>query len=179
MSKHGVPWVGRNVLGLLLLIGLGLSVGWGSWAYYWGGAARLGPEQPIPFSHRLHVTDKDIDCRFCHTGVDRIHQAGIPPVETCMFCHRVIITEHPEIRRLRWHYDNEEPVPWERVFAVPDHVYFTHRVHINSGGLECENCHGPIERMDRLEQPRKLEMGFCLECHRPRGATVDCWSCHQ
>lgn len=179
MSRNGKPWIGTFVLGILISIALAITMIWTTRAYYWGGENSLGPEQPIPFSHRLHVTDKDIDCRFCHTGVDRIHQAGLPPVQTCMHCHQVIITEHPEIRRLRNYYDSDEPVPWQRVFVVPDHVYFTHRVHTNIGELECEDCHGPIGEMDRLFQPRKMEMGFCLECHRPRGASVDCWTCHQ
>jgi hypothetical protein len=96
-----------------------------------------------------------------------------------MFCHQVIITEHPEIRNLRRHYDDEEPIPWVRVYEVPDHVYFTHRVHINRAELECTDCHGPVERMDRLHPPRPLKMGFCMECHRPRGAPMDCWDCHR
>ena len=167
------------VLSLLITFGLGLTLVWTAWAYYLGSASELGPEQPLPFSHRLHATDKDIDCRFCHTGVDRVHQAGIPPVQTCIFCHDVIITEHPEIKRLRQHFDQEIPIPWVRVFEVPDHVYFTHQVHINIAQLECENCHGDIGAMDRLSAPRIFEMGFCLECHRPRGASTDCWTCHQ
>lgn len=179
MSKNGHSRVATIVWGVLLTLGLGITLTWMSWAYYAGGEARLGPEQPIPFSHRLHVTDKDIDCRFCHTGVDRVPNAGIPPVQTCMFCHKVIITEHPEIRKLRAHYDNEEPIPWARVFEVPDHVYFTHRVHMQKAGLDCTDCHGNIEEMDRLKAPRVFEMGFCLECHRPRDASTDCWTCHQ
>ncbi len=177
------------VLGVVLALVLAVTLGWTSWGYYVGGAARLGPEQPIPFSHRLHVTDKDIDCRFCHTGVDRVPTAGIPPVQTCMFCHQVIITEHPEIQTLWDHYGVRDdgtldpsrghPIPWARVFEVPDHVYFTHRVHTQIGGLDCTDCHGPVESMDRLVAPRTFEMGFCLECHRPRGVSTDCWTCHR
>lgn len=172
-------WIRTTAIGLVLSALLVATVGWLAWAYYFEGAARLGPQQPIPFSHRVHATDKDIDCRFCHTGVDRVNQAGIPTVETCLFCHRVVITEHPEIRRLRWHFEHDEPVPWARVFEVPDHVYFSHRVHLGPGGLQCGDCHGPVEQMERLEAPRVFEMGFCLDCHRPRGASTDCWACHQ
>ena len=176
--------VGRIVLGALLTIAMAVTLGWTAWAYYAAGARQVGPEQPIPFSHRLHASDeaaggKDIDCRFCHTGVEKLHRAGIPPVQTCMFCHEVIITEHPEIQRLTRHFEERDPIPWVRVYEVPDHVYFTHRVHIRRAGLDCENCHGPVERMDRLNPPRVLQMGFCLECHRPRGAPRDCWDCHQ
>jgi predicted CXXCH cytochrome family protein len=192
MKKFDLSRFVPFVVGALLAVSLGLTLWWTGAEIYWGGAARLaqrGPEQPIPFSHRLHVTDKDIDCRFCHTGVDRVHQAGIPPEQTCMFCHRVIITQHPEIRHL-WEYygaredgtrdpSRGEPIPWVRVFEVPDHVYFTHRVHTQIAGLDCTDCHGPIESMDRVQQLRKFEMGFCLECHRPRGASTDCWTCHR
>jgi len=180
--------IGTAVWSVLIAMALIVTMAWTGWAYYWGGDAEMGPEQPIPFSHRLHVTDKDIDCRFCHVGVDRIHTAGIPPVQTCLFCHQVVITEHPEIRRLHWHADNGVPVPWARVFEVPDHVYFTHRVHTQRAELECEDCHGPIGSMDRLRAIRIFEMGFCLDCHRGRseGADLatretltDCWTCHQ
>ncbi len=188
MSKLTLSRLGPVIAGAVLTLIFALVIGWSSWAYYAGGAARLGPEQPIPFSHRLHVTDKDIDCRFCHSGVDESMHAGLPPVQTCIFCHQVIITEHPEIRRLWAYYGTRQdgtldpalgqPIPWERVFVMPDHVYFTHRVHTQVAGLDCEDCHGPIGDMDRLRQIRKMEMGFCLECHRPRGASTDCWTCH-
>ena len=169
----------KMVLVLLVLSAVvGVTIAWTAWAYYAGGKTRLGPEQPIPFSHRLHVTDKDIDCRFCHTGVDRVPSAGIPAVQTCMFCHKVIITQHPEIVKLWEHFDHRDPIPWQRVFEVPDHVYFTHRVHTNVAQLECADCHGAIEQMDRLQAQREFKMGFCLECHRPRGASTDCWTCH-
>ena len=173
------PWVRTLVAGILLSVALLVTVGWMARAYYFGGDAALGPEQPIPFSHRLHVTDKDIDCRFCHTGVDRSPQAGIPPEQTCMFCHQSVITEHPEIRHLWWYYGEDEPIPWVRVFEVPDHVYFTHRVHTQVAGLDCTDCHGPVEQEDRLQAPQVFLMGFCLECHRPRGASTDCWTCHR
>lgn len=173
------PWVANFLVGLVMALSLIATVVWFTWEYYFGGDAQLGPTQPIPFSHRLHVTDKDIDCRFCHTGVDRVHQAGIPTVQTCMFCHQSVITEHPEIRRLWWYHGQNEPIPWAKVFEVPDHVYFTHRVHMQKAGLDCTDCHGPVEQLDRLKAPLTFEMGFCLECHRPRGASIDCWTCHQ
>ena len=178
-----LPW-GCVVVGLLLSVGLAITAGWMSWDYYAAGQSRLGPEQPIPFSHRLHASKeidggKDIDCRFCHTGVEKLPRASLPPIQTCLFCHNYIITEHPEIRRLHRYNDEEEPIPWVRVYEVPDHVYFTHRMHIRRAGLECVDCHGEVERMDRLRPPRELKMGFCLECHRPRGASTDCWTCHR
>jgi hypothetical protein len=189
MSKVSFSRLSPIVVGVVLALSLGLTVAWTGWASYLRGGDRMGPEQPIPFSHRFHVTDKDIDCRFCHTGVDRVPTAGLPPVQTCMFCHQAIITEHPEIRRLWTYYGQRDdgtldpargqPIPWVRVFEVPDHVYFTHRVHTQRAELDCTDCHGPIGAMDRLEQPRKFEMGFCLECHRPRGASTDCWTCHR
>jgi len=188
----------RTLLGVitgsvLLALGLGASLIWLGAEYYLGGESRVGPAQPIPFSHRLHVETtpgKDIDCRFCHTGVHQSQTAGIPPVETCLFCHSNIITEHEEIRLLQSYADGDLPLDWVRVFEVPDHVYFPHRIHTGEvaelpgwedaeGGAVCTNCHGPIDQMDRIYEYNDFQMQFCLDCHRTRGAAADCLTCHQ
>ena len=178
MPERALSRRARIGWGLVLGAGLAASVAWMGWAYYVRGAASTGPEQPIPFSHRVHVTDKGIDCRFCHAYVDRAPYAGLPPLQTCMFCHRSVITEHAEIRKLRSLYERDEPVPWVRVFDVPDHVYFSHRMHLRKG-FDCPDCHGDVAHEDRLKAPQVFEMGFCLSCHKAKGGPRDCLVCHR
>ncbi len=168
----------RRWLGGSLVVALVATVAWTAWAYYLGGASGLGPEQPIPFSHRVHVTDKGIDFRFCHSGVDRAPHAGMPPEQTCMFCHRSVITRHPQIRKLWGYYERGESIPWVRVFTVPDHVYFSHRMHLRQG-LDCPGCHGDVAAEDRLVPPQEFLMGFCIACHTARGVPRDCVVCHR
>ena len=178
MAEAGLTRRGRIALSLGLVLALAASVVWTAWAYYLGGESGLGPAQPIPFSHRVHVTDKQIDCRFCHSAADRGPQAGVPPLETCMFCHRSVIVEHEEIRKLWGFYERGEPVPWVRVFDVPDHVYFTHRMHLRQE-LDCAECHGEIGAEDRVTMPEEFLMGFCIRCHKSRRGPMDCVACHR
>jgi hypothetical protein len=139
--------------------------------------ANLGPEQPIPFSHRLHAGHKNIDCRFCHPYVRRSLHPGLPPVEKCLFCHNYIITGHPEIQKEIGYYKTGTPTPWRKVYQLAEHVVFNHKRHIHKG-IECEACHGEVRAQDRLKGER-FKMGFCIECHRERKAPLDCWiACH-
>ena len=138
---------------------------------------RIGPQQPIYFSHRVHAGVKEIHCRFCHPYVDRSHHAGLPDVAKCFFCHNYVIPEHPQIVKERWHYETKTPVPWVRIYYVPDHVKFNHEPHILRG-IDCAVCHGDVKRLDRLI-PVDFKMGLCIGCHRHVGAEVDCWlACH-
>jgi hypothetical protein len=138
----------------------------------------LGPRQPIPFSHRVHVHTKQLSCFMCHTGARRSMRAGIPPLETCMLCHSRLIRTHPYIRELREHFAQNKPVVWERVNWLPEFVYFNHSVHIQRG-IDCSKCHGNVFLMDRVVKARKFEMGFCIGCHRENHATHDCFTCHR
>ena len=138
----------------------------------------IGPQQPIYFSHRVHAGVKDINCRFCHPFVDRSENAGIPPLEKCFFCHEYIIPNHPQIVKEKQHYKDKVPVPWVRIFYVPDYVKFRHQPHINFGKLDCRECHGSVASLDRLK-PVNFEMGFCIGCHKQKNAQIDCWlACH-
>jgi hypothetical protein len=159
------------------LIVLALLFGGMVYFYYVYPHRSIGPKQPIYFSHRVHAGVKEISCRFCHPFVDRSQNAGIPPVEQCFFCHRTIISQHPQIVKERWHLDTKTPVPWVRVFYVPDHVKFNHQPHIRSK-VDCVECHGDVKKFDRLV-PVDFKMGFCVDCHRQRKAQLDCWlACH-
>lgn len=139
----------------------------------------IGPAQPIPFSHRVHAGVKDINCRFCHTGVERSSNAGLPAVEKCFYCHKHIIPKHPEIANEERYLKTGNPVPWVRIFWVPDFVFFNHIPHVKWKGFDCSQCHGDVKKADRLQKV-DFKMGFCIDCHRKTGAQTDCWlACHR
>ena len=133
--------------------------------------------QPIAFSHRQHVTEIGIDCQFCHVYARRGPVAGIPSVQTCVGCHRVILNEQPEIQKIMQFWEDEAPIPWVRVHDLPDYVRFTHKRHF-AAGLGCETCHGDVGQMEIAEQVESLSMGWCLSCHDNRQAPSDCLVCH-
>ncbi|MBI5015476.1 MAG: cytochrome c3 family protein [Deltaproteobacteria bacterium] len=140
--------------------------------------AGIGPRQPISFSHRVHAGVKRIPCRFCHPYVERSAHAGLPTVKKCFYCHAHVIPSHPEILREKGYLEARVPVPWVRLFVVPDHVKFRHQPHVAWAKIDCSACHGAVATMDRL-RPVKFQMGFCIGCHRARGAQLDCWlACH-
>ena len=152
-------------------------------------ATGYAPEQPTPYSHKLHAGALKIPCQYCHTGAERSRHAGVPPVETCMKCHRVTKTDSPHIQKLAAAFDSGQPFPWERVHGLPDHVYFDHRPHVGAGIL-CQTCHGEVETMEVLSQRISLRMGSCLGCHRdpraalPPGSKIErgpehCNACHR
>jgi len=137
----------------------------------------IGPEQPIPFSHRLHAGVKEIRCRFCHPYVGYAGSPGMPPVEKCLYCHEYIINKHPAILKEHRYLNMETPTPWVKVFHVPEHVLFNHQRHVQKD-VVCRKCHGDVEGKDRL-RGNVFKMGFCVNCHRDEGANLDCWlACH-
>lgn len=170
-SKNTKNQIAFSLLMLLLL-------GTAAIMYFNYYQSKIGPEQPIPFSHRLHAEKKDISCVICHEGALSSARAGIPPLETCMLCHDRVIIHHPEIEKLRAHYANNTPVQWTKVYEIPDFVYFNHGVHIFRK-IDCAQCHGNVKQMDRIERTHELKMQFCIQCHRENNATTDCFSCHR
>ena len=134
--------------------------------------ATEGPEQPIPFNHRFHSQELQMQCEYCHGSSDQTAIAVMPAVDLCMGCHRIVGANLEPIQRLRGFYDSGEPVPWERVYKVPEFVQFPHRAHIRSQ-VECEECHGKVEEMDRVYQYTSLKMGWCLDCHWDVGEDTD------
>ena len=141
--------------------------------------AMFGPKiaQPIAFSHRVHVTDKEIDCFYCHPFGERSINAGMPTASKCLGCHNYIIKEHEEILKLKAFEERDEPIPWVRVYYNPDHVYFPHFMHLKEA-VACEECHGEVEEVDRLNQVT-FYMGMCIDCHKEREAPIECSVCHQ
>jgi hypothetical protein len=135
------------------------------------------PVQPIAFSHKVHAGDNGIHCLFCHRYAPKSPVAGIPAVATCRACHLFIAADAPEIKKLMEYWHKQEPIPWVRVFGVPDHVYFPHMMHVRAG-VDCTTCHGDVAAMERISRMADLKMGWCLDCHRQNHASIDCWTCH-
>ncbi len=135
------------------------------------------PPQPIKYSHRIHVTTNRIDCRFCHSGAMKTAYAGIPPVEKCMNCHSVVAVDNPEVKKIAQYWSEKKPIPWNRVTELPDFVYFPHYRMVNAG-VACLTCHPGLDKADAAVQRQEFTMGFCLKCHRNRGVSIDCWTCH-
>ena len=135
--------------------------------------------QPVPFSHKHHVGELGLDCRYCHTSVEVSSSAGMPPTETCMTCHSQIWTNSEMLAPVRASYTNSKSISWTRVNAVPDFVYFNHSIHV-AKGVGCTTCHGPIGEMNITWRGQTLYMRWCLECHnaperflRPRSEVFD------
>ena len=128
-------------------------------------ASGYQPEQPVPYSHKLHAGELGIDCRYCHIGVDKGAKATIPATQTCMNCHANVLKDSPKLEALRQSYSTGKPVEWIRVHDLADFVYFDHSAHVNRG-VGCATCHGRIDLMEVVYQDQPLNMGWCLECHR-------------
>ena len=135
-----------------------------------GRQENYAPNQPVKFSHKVHVGENGIDCMYCHTTVEQGKSAGIPATNLCMNCH-IIIREGTnsgkfEIAKVVDANETGHPIEWIRIHNLPDHVFFSHAVHVGSGKLDCAQCHGPVEGMDIMEQYSDLSMGWCVNCHR-------------
>lgn len=125
----------------------------------------VAKEQPVPFSHKHHVTDAGIDCRYCHTSVEKSSFAGIPPTATCMNCHTQIWAESPMLEPVRESWRTGESLQWNRVHDLADFVYFDHSIHTTKG-IGCDTCHGRVDRMPLVWRESTLFMEWCLDCHR-------------
>jgi len=152
-----------------------------------------GPKQPIPFSHKHHAGEFKIECLYCHSNTDKSPAAGVPSVELCMGCHAQFPLEYDEIegiRILKQHWEEKKPIEWVQIHRLPEHVQFRHNRHVQAG-VACQTCHGAVEEIDKLHlvpdtkmgylvPVAKLEMGWCISCHRQNNqqASQDCLKCH-
>ena len=141
-------------------------------------SAAAPPEQPIRYSHKVHVTDYKLDCRFCHVNATKSASAGIPSVAKCMMCHRTIATDRPRSGSSRSTGTDKKPIPWVRVTELQEYTYFPHFRMVSYGKVPCLTCHPGIDRDDIAVQRQEFGMGWCLTCHRGRGVSIDCWTCH-
>lgn len=142
-----------------------------------------GPRQPIAFSHKLHAGSLGIDCLYCHYGAIKSPIANIPGESVCMGCHKIAVADRPEIQKLTGYFNRGEAPPWVEVYKLPQHVKFNHKRHVFAG-VQCTDCHGPVQTMDVMVQYPSLKMGWCVSCHRQRAndkqfpASMDCLICH-
>jgi Cytochrome c7 and related cytochrome c/Class III cytochrome C family len=139
---------------------------------------RSAPQQPIAFTHKLHLA-KGLECAGCHHGVEQGPDAGLPSVKLCMTCHLAIATDRPEIKKVAAYFERGEEIPWQRVYGYypSAHVRFNHAPHIRAG-VKCAACHGDMTQQTVAIQAVDLDMGYCLGCHRQKRASVDCTTCH-
>ncbi len=161
------------------------------------------PTQPILFGHVIHAGAYRIDCQYCHTEARRSEFAGLPSVERCMGCHKIVGADgNPEIKKIHGYWERKEPIPWTWLYKVPEFVYFPHKAHIRAE-VACQTCHGRVEMVMQIAAPGgrnlandllnlaglpvpppPLTMGWCIECHREQNATrgknapLDCVTCH-
>jgi cytochrome c553 len=193
-AKAGVGALGIVLLAVLIFLAVS------SWSRR--PVAARPAVQPINFPHNVHVETNRIDCKYCHSEARRSEYAGLPSVERCMGCHRITAADKPEIRKLAEYAAKKEPIPWVRVYKVPEFTYFPHKAHIRAN-MKCQTCHGEVEKMTTVSAstgPRlgndlltlvgmhppspPLTMGWCVECHRRENATnnmkapLDCVTCN-
>jgi hypothetical protein len=155
--------------------GIGLAIGVvlfvAGWYYYTlPSYTRVGytPEQPVPFSHKLHVGQIGMDCTYCHAAVFESPQANVPSAQICMNCHNPnkanVKGASPLLAPIRNSYDTGKPVEWKRVHKLPEYAFFNHSVHVNKG-VSCVSCHGQVNEMKVVSHEKPLTMGWCLQCH--------------
>lgn len=181
MNRFLFPrWVNK----FLLVLGV-MVLGGGAYA----GAVFMGatdpktlnvgyqPEQPIPFSHKIHAGQLKMDCRYCHTSVEKSAHASIPPTSTCINCHSpldkatgtpelaAVHPTSPKLKALHDSWEKGDSVPWVKIHRLPDFVFFNHAVHVNRG-VSCVTCHGRIDKMEVVHQAKDLSMTWCVDCHR-------------
>ena len=168
MSKIFPKSANRLPLQILIFLVLFGGVATAGVTYYMTPKyTRVGyaPVQPVPFSHALHGGQLGLDCRFCHSNVEKSGHSNIPSSQTCMNCHNQVRKDSALLAPVRSSYETGEAVPWVWIHTTPDHVYFNHAAHVNRG-VSCVECHGKINEMDVVAQAKPLSMGFCIECHR-------------
>ena len=152
------------IVGVLLV---GTAVTAGVWYYFSPKYYRVGyqPIQPVPFSHAVHAGQLGVDCRYCHTGVEKSWFSNIPAASTCMNCHSQVLKDDPRLALVRESAATGKPIEWIQIHKLPDFAYFNHSVHVNRG-ISCVECHGRIDQMDEVYHAKPFGMAFCLDCHR-------------
>ena len=171
MSQPFPRWLNKlplfaGVAGVLLPVAATAGI------WYWGSPKYTDvgyrPIQPVPYSHKLHVGDLGLDCRYCHASVEVSAVANIPPTQACMNCHRLVKRDSELLAPIRDSDKTGHPMHWIRVHKLPDYAYFTHRAHV-AAGIGCVTCHGRIDQMEVVTQMQPLSMSWCLDCHRDPG----------
>jgi len=146
-----------------------ISIGAVAFVWYffspWYTDVGYRPLQPVPYSHKLHADDLGLDCRYCHNTVELSPVANVPPTQTCMNCHKLILPDSDKLLPIRESWGKKEPMRWVRVHMLPGYAYFDHSAHLRAG-VGCYSCHGNVAEMLVVEQKQPLSMSWCLDCHR-------------
>ena len=161
-SWNRLPWL------VALGAGVGLAAIVSAATYYLSPSyTQVGysPKQPIAYSHRLHVRELGIDCRYCHANVERSPVAMVPPTQTCMNCHQLVKMDSPQLAAVHESWESGRRIEWIRVNKLAEYTYFDHGTHVNNG-VGCSECHGRVDLMEQVQQAQPLSMAWCLECHR-------------
>jgi len=171
MSAVFPKWTNRLpglIIAGVLLVGTAVTAG--VWYYFTPKYTRVGyqPIQPVAFSHATHAGQLGMDCRYCHTGVEKSWFSNIPASSTCMNCHNQVLKDDPRLALVRESAQSGRPIPWIQIHKLPDFVYFNHSVHVNRG-VSCVECHGRVDQMEEIYHAKPFGMSFCLECHRNPG----------
>ena len=174
MSAIFPKWTNR--LPVMIIIGgllVGTAVTAGVWYYFTPKYTNVGyqPIQPVAFSHAIHVSQLGMDCRYCHSAVEKSWYSNVPASATCMNCHNQVLKDDPKLALVRESFQTGQPIPWVQIHKMPDFVYFNHSVHVNRG-ISCVECHGRIDQMEEVYHAKPLSMSFCLDCHRDPAAKV-------
>ena len=168
MSAIFPKWTNRLPLMIIISVFMvGGSVVAGMWYYLTPKYTKVGyqPIQPVPFSHAVHASQLGIDCRYCHTTVEKSWFSSIPSASTCMNCHNQVLKDDPRLALVRESATNGVPIKWVQIHMLPEYVYFNHAVHVRRG-ISCVECHGRIDQMDEVYHAKSFTMAFCLNCHR-------------
>ena len=176
MSRFLFPKWANRVPGLLFFGILGPAATAAVAAIWYYGTDKFlsvgyTPKQPIDYSHKLHAGDMGMDCRYCHTTVERGAFAAVPSNQVCMNCHAKVKTESPKLEVLREAWKADKAIPWVQIHNLPDYVYFNHSAHL-AAGVGCTSCHGRVDQMVKVGQQEPLTMGWCLDCHRNPGPHI-------
>lgn len=174
MSAVFPKWTNR--LPLIIVTGvllIGGAVTAGVWYYFTPEYTRVGyqPVQPVAFSHSIHAGQLGMDCRYCHSAVEKSWYSNIPSAGLCMNCHNQVLKDDPKLALVRESAATGKPIPWVQIHKLPEFVYFNHSVHVNRG-ISCVECHGRVDQMDEVYEAKSFSMTFCLDCHRDPAAKI-------
>mgnify|MGYP001401631446 CR=1 FL=1 len=170
MANFFPKWTNWLPLKLVICLGtVGGALLAGVWYYFTPKYTRVGyqPDQPVPFSHKIHVEQLGMDCRYCHSFVEVASHSNVPTTQTCITCHGSgkVQSDNPKLTAVVNSWESGNPVQWNRIHQVPDYAYFNHAVHVNRG-VSCYSCHGDVSAMEVVYQHEPQSMAWCLECHR-------------
>ncbi|MBI3651711.1 MAG: menaquinol oxidoreductase [Acidobacteria bacterium] len=171
----------KRGLKIFLLVGVAILIA--VWLAWRAASQPVAPDQPIAYNHWQHISKPDgpqLDCDFCHEYADKSAHATIPNITTCMGCHEAVKTDSPEVQKLAAYAQRQEQPKWVRVYFFDPEadVFFSHKPHVKAN-IACTDCHGNVPQLQKMRREVKHTMGWCIECHRQRKVSIDCYVCHR